>query len=155
MLERIINRRKAMGLNQGDFAEKAGIPDRTYSDYERGVTPIPMDRLLAIARALKCNLRDLDPEASTDETAPEKQMKDANYVTIRDLQNFKTELLKDLQGASILKSPAPKHGAITLSDEELKLIRAFRGITKKGQKVILHQIEIALRKHPVAMKAAK
>lgn len=53
--ERIAARRKEIGLTQVDLAEAIGESKQTIYKYETGiVTNIPLDKLEAIAKALKC-----------------------------------------------------------------------------------------------------
>lgn len=85
--DRIKSRRKAKWRRQDDFAHAAGIPSRTYQDYENGVRDIPSERLLKIARALECELSDLDPHseiaAAEAKTVGEMAPKELEKMMIR------------------------------------------------------------------------
>jgi transcriptional regulator with XRE-family HTH domain len=48
----ICNRRKAQGLSQVQLAEATGVDQRTISSYEKGKFQPPVDKALAIAKAL-------------------------------------------------------------------------------------------------------
>ena len=48
--ERIRTMREELGLTQEDIAARIGTCQRTYSDYERGATRIPVERLILLAR---------------------------------------------------------------------------------------------------------
>jgi transcriptional regulator with XRE-family HTH domain len=58
--------RKAVGLSQGQLAEKVGISHRTLQDYEQGRKPLEKAAaitVLTMARILGCSVADLiDPE---------------------------------------------------------------------------------------------
>ena len=65
----IVLRRKALGWNALELAEKAGVPYPTLRDIEAGISGGHADTKAAIAAALNCTLADLylDPLASPRE----------------------------------------------------------------------------------------
>lgn len=56
--QRIRRRRRARGLTQNDLARQCGLHQTTISRRENGTEPT-YSELRAIARALKCSVRDL------------------------------------------------------------------------------------------------
>lgn len=44
--------RKDRGIKQSDIARDLGVRRETYSNYERGVVPIPSDKLIMISQIL-------------------------------------------------------------------------------------------------------
>ena len=148
VLDRIKSLRRAKKLSQSDFAELAGIPDRTYSDYERGVTPIPTDRLISIAKALGCSPAELYGEGPPQPTTKE-------FITMKDLAKMEESLVERLSKTSVIASPWAEYGAVKLDKEELRVLRAFRGLSQKGKDIITSQLDVALKKHPLVIKDAK
>lgn len=49
MIERLKTERARLKLTQPEFAELGGIPGRTYQDWERGLSPVAAEFLMAIA----------------------------------------------------------------------------------------------------------
>ncbi len=64
--ERIVKRRKELGLQQKDLAERMGVTAPTVSAYERDVKTPKLTTLQRFAAALHCSVSDLvDVEADT------------------------------------------------------------------------------------------
>lgn len=64
--------RKQRGIRQEDIAREIGVRRDTYSHYEKGITPIPSDKLIQIAEILNESIDYLLgmsglPRSSTDE----------------------------------------------------------------------------------------
>lgn len=100
-----------MGLNQDDLADKAGVPSRTYQDYEAGKRSIPSDRLVAIAAALGCSLSDLDPQSD--------HAKESNHhVTLSDLARGEARILE------LLNRRLPDNSEVDRLKEENSVLKA-------------------------------
>lgn len=59
----IKEKRKNAGLTQKQLAEELGVATITIQQYERGVREPTLERLMSIARILKCSARDFIDEA--------------------------------------------------------------------------------------------
>jgi transcriptional regulator with XRE-family HTH domain len=60
--QRIRERRRALGVSQEALGKALGITFQQVQKYERGANRISFSRLMAIAEALRCRLRDLVDE---------------------------------------------------------------------------------------------
>ena len=60
--ERIKNARTKAGLTQVQLAEKIGTTAQNISQYERNIRNPKIETVFRIAKALGCNIADLDPE---------------------------------------------------------------------------------------------
>lgn len=60
--QRITEARKRQQLSQRDLAYRLDISYQMLQKHERGVTPLSVDRMLAIAEVLACPVSDLFPE---------------------------------------------------------------------------------------------
>ena len=58
--KRLKTLRTIAGLSQRELAEKIGVHLSFVSQIERGVCPIPSDKLLALPEVLGCKLDDFD-----------------------------------------------------------------------------------------------
>ncbi len=71
MGQRIRERRRALGMSQGDLARALGITFQQVQKYERGANRVSFSRLMQVVDALNCHLTDLtdglDPERPTRE----------------------------------------------------------------------------------------
>ena len=69
MGQRIRDRRRTLGMSQGDLARALGITFQQVQKYERGANRVSFSRLMAIVDALQCHLTDLteglDPNRPT------------------------------------------------------------------------------------------
>ncbi|HEY2708121.1 MAG TPA: helix-turn-helix transcriptional regulator [Caulobacteraceae bacterium] len=59
MGQRIRERRRTLGMSQGDLARALGITFQQVQKYERGANRVSFSRLMAIVDALQCHLTDL------------------------------------------------------------------------------------------------
>lgn len=66
---RIMLRRTLLRIRQGELADKAGLSQSHLSNMEMGVRSIDLEKLAAIARALKCRMADLLPESEGGQKA--------------------------------------------------------------------------------------
>src|SRR5580698_1726491 len=71
MGQRIRERRRALGMSQGDLARALGITFQQVQKYERGANRVSFSRLMQVVDALNCHLTDLteglDPDRPTRE----------------------------------------------------------------------------------------
>ena len=71
MGQRIRERRRALGMSQGDLARALGITFQQVQKYERGANRVSFSRLMQVVDALNCHLTDLteglDPERPSRE----------------------------------------------------------------------------------------
>ena len=65
--EKIYRFRKATGLTQAEFAEKAGLSGRTYADIERGCTNMKISTFIKICEVLKVTPNDILIEDSPED----------------------------------------------------------------------------------------
>jgi transcriptional regulator with XRE-family HTH domain len=70
MGQRIRERRRALGMSQGDLARALGITFQQVQKYERGANRVSFSRLMDIVRALGCQLADLTDGLESDRPAP-------------------------------------------------------------------------------------
>ena len=66
---RIMLRRTLLRIRQGELADKAGLSQSHLSNMEMGARSIDLEKLAAIARALKCRMADLLPESEGGQKA--------------------------------------------------------------------------------------
>lgn len=64
---KLLAKRKRMGMTQAEVAEAAGLSDRAYADIERGSVNMRVDTVLRICTALHIT----PDEILTEETTPE------------------------------------------------------------------------------------
>ena len=51
--------RKSKGLTQGDMASRIGIAVSTYSMYENGLRPVPLQVAQTVAEVLNCEINEI------------------------------------------------------------------------------------------------
>ena len=66
---RVRLRRKELGLSQSDLANATGITFQQVQKYEKGTNRISFSRLVEIAQALGCNVRDLIGDLESNKAA--------------------------------------------------------------------------------------
>lgn len=68
ILQVIRERRKELGLSQGDIAQKLGVSQGQYSSYEVGRSEMSLDKFLEINQLLNLRLADFEanPEISNN-----------------------------------------------------------------------------------------
>jgi len=71
MGQRIRERRRALGMSQGDLARALGITFQQVQKYERGANRVSFSRLMAIVDALQCHLTDLTEGLDPDRPTPD------------------------------------------------------------------------------------
>lgn len=87
ILRRIKNKRKMLGLNQKEMAEKLNTTQGNYNKLERGVTEMSVSRLYSISKVLEMSLYDL-----LDKTNKEKILRESNEKHIELVNKLSTEL---------------------------------------------------------------
>ena len=75
MGQRIRERRRALGMSQGDLARALGITFQQVQKYERGANRVSFSRLMQVVDALNCHLTDL-----TDGLDPERPSREIDQV---------------------------------------------------------------------------
>lgn len=71
MGQRIRERRRALGMSQGDLARALGITFQQVQKYERGANRVSFSRLMQVVDALNCHLTDLTEGLDPDKPARE------------------------------------------------------------------------------------
>src|ERR1700684_2460057 len=69
MGQRIRERRRALGMSQGDLARAIGVTFQQVQKYERGANRVSFSRLMDIVAALRCQLSDLAEGLGSEQTA--------------------------------------------------------------------------------------
>jgi transcriptional regulator with XRE-family HTH domain len=67
---RIRERRRTIGMSQGQLARAVGVTFQQVQKYERGANRVSFSRLMDIVRALGCQLADLTDGLESDRPAP-------------------------------------------------------------------------------------
>jgi transcriptional regulator with XRE-family HTH domain len=67
---RIRERRRVIGISQGQLARAIGVTFQQVQKYERGANRVSFSRLMEIVRALGCELTDLTEGLESDQPAP-------------------------------------------------------------------------------------
>jgi transcriptional regulator with XRE-family HTH domain len=75
MGQRIRERRRSLGMSQGDLARALGITFQQVQKYERGANRVSFSRLMQVVDALNCHLTDL-----TEGLDPERPSRDIDQV---------------------------------------------------------------------------
>ena len=75
MGQRIRERRRALGMSQGDLARALGITFQQVQKYERGANRVSFSRLMQVVDALNCHLTDL-----TDGLDPDRPVREIDQV---------------------------------------------------------------------------
>ncbi|MGB1007437.1 MAG: helix-turn-helix domain-containing protein, partial [Thalassobaculaceae bacterium] len=79
----LATRRRALGLSQRELAEASDLSQRQIRDYEQGATPINVDHLFALARAMETPLSSFFEELP--QPAPQPFAR-ADRITVSDPQ---------------------------------------------------------------------
>jgi transcriptional regulator with XRE-family HTH domain len=67
---RIRERRRVIGVSQGQLARAVGVTFQQVQKYERGTNRVSFSRLMEIVRALDCQLSDLTEGLESDQPTP-------------------------------------------------------------------------------------
>lgn len=67
---RIRIRRRELGLSQDQLARQVGITFQQVQKYEHGTNRVSFSRLVKIAQALKCSLKDIIGDLDTSTSSP-------------------------------------------------------------------------------------
>jgi transcriptional regulator with XRE-family HTH domain len=67
---RIRERRRVIGVSQGQLARAVGVTFQQVQKYERGTNRVSFSRLMEIVRALGCELNDLTEGLESDQPTP-------------------------------------------------------------------------------------
>ncbi len=110
MGQRIRERRRALGMSQGDLARALGITFQQVQKYERGANRVSFSRLMQVVDALNCHLTDLteglDPERPTREIDQVRRLisEDGAYELLEAYAAMRSKLLQRalLQHAKVL-----------------------------------------------------
>ena len=116
--------RKKNKLNQKDIAEKIGVVQQTYSNYETGTRTPSIDILLKLAEIYNISL---DTLTGADEA------KDAK----------KEDMLLEETGSY----EQPKRKNLSVSEEEETLVMLFRKLTRKARREVLDFLDFKNPNH--------
>jgi transcriptional regulator with XRE-family HTH domain len=82
MGQRIRERRRALGMSQGDLARALGITFQQVQKYERGANRVSFSRLMEVVDALNCHLTDLTE--GLDPTRPSREIDQVRRLMAED-----------------------------------------------------------------------
>lgn len=157
--EKIFNLRtsKKPKVSREKLAEAVGVTSTSVYRWEKGIDRPELKNITAVAKFFGVPLSFLikeDPVHSPTQAPPQPQESPKDYVTKGDLEELQNSLIKKLMEVKKLMEGQkvtelhPHYGSIELSKDELRLVRGFRGLSDKGQKLLLKQLDIIFRNHP-------
>jgi len=102
MGQRIRERRRALGMSQGDLARALGITFQQVQKYERGANRVSFSRLMQVVDALNCHLTDLTE--GLDPTKPTREIDQVRRLMAEDGAYELLEAYAALRGKALQRA---------------------------------------------------